>query len=118
MKSKNICRLIPNAARERLEVVNFIYETDETVMRTERRLRDHCIILIVQGEGTFHLSEARIPFAPGCLIFGFQGELISMEMKTKAECLYISFHGVRAEELFRRFGINGVCRSFPGFEGI
>ena len=118
MKSKNICRFIPSTAYDGLEIVNFIYETNMEIMKKGMCWKANCMILAVQGEGTFHFNDKKIPFGPGSLVFGFRGDVFAVTMQEPVEYMYISFNGARGDELFRRFGINSACRSFPGFEGL
>ena len=118
MKTKNICKFISSTARDRLEVINFIYETDPELMKKGTHWSTHSMILIMQGEGYVTFNDMHLPFVPGSLFFAFSGDTFHVSAQVPVEYMYISFTGARAEELFRRFGINPACRSYPGFEGI
>ena len=118
MKNKNICKFVPTTNRDRLEVVNFIYETDFELMKKGIRWTSHCMMIIVQGSGIMCFDDMKVPVAPGSLVFGFNQENFSLTAPGPVEYMYISFRGERGDELFRRFGINRTCRCFTGFESL
>lgn len=118
LKDKNICKFVPSKDYDRLEVVNFIYETNFALMQEGKHWKAHSMILIVQGEGIINVNDMKVPFVPGSLVFCFRGDDFCVSAQNPVEYMYISFNGARAEELFRRFGINSSCRSYRGFEGI
>ncbi len=76
------------------------------------------MILVIQGEGEFHLENSSVPYCAGTLLFGFDGESCSAEVQQETAYMYIDFSGVRGGELFRRFGITPHNRIFTGFDGL
>ena len=118
MKSKNICKFIPETAADTLEMQNFVCERDVSVMSDKTHLVCDRAILITQGTGTFHFDNDTVKLTLGSLIFGFKGETVFCEPEDNLEYIYISFGGARANTLFTRFGIYKSNRSFTGFEGM
>jgi AraC-like DNA-binding protein len=118
MKSKNICKFIPETAADTLEMQNFVYEMDQAVMGAKTLLTCDRAILVTQGSGTFYFDNAQIKLSLGSLVFGFKGETVFCEPSENLEYIYISFGGARANTLFTRFGIYKSNRSFCGFEGM
>lgn len=118
MKSKNICKFIPETAADTLEMQNFVYEMDKAVMDVKTLLACDRAILVTQGSGTFHFDNETVKLTFGSLVFGFKGETVCCEPSENLEYIYISFGGARANTLFRRFGIYKSNRSFGGFEGM
>ena len=118
MSGKNICKFIPAKSCVSLDVHNFVSETEREVMRAHHSLGHHRAILVGSGEGEFFFDSHRVSAATGTLVFGFEGESFCAEGTDDFRYTYVSFSGERADELFRRFGINRSVRSFLGFEGL
>lgn len=117
MKSKNICKFIPDLGNEKIEIHSFIFESDYNTIIKPSRLTQHRIILVRQGSGIFKFNEQEAAFEKGSLIFGFKNEEFSVKCKPGCEYMYIEFSGGRAELLFRRYGINRSNRYFSNFDG-
>lgn len=114
----NICKFVPAGVSEQLSVSCFIYESDEETMKRESRLAMNIAILAVQGKGNMKFNGVGVPFAPGSLLFGFEGERFCVVPEGACEYMYIRFSGMRAAELFRRFDIRVGNRDFSGFDGL
>ena len=117
-RMKNICKFLPSASQDELEILCFIYETNPEAMREQQKLPHHTAILVKQGQGSFFFDGFRVPIVPGQLVFGFRGEVFSTRDEAPCEYMYIRFDGARAESLLRRFGIHRSSRCFDGFEGM
>lgn len=118
MNGKNICKFVPEYESERIEVFQFIYETNQEMIKNVTRLNKHRLFLIKKGKGFFVAEDIKYSFNIGSLIIGFRGEDIVFVPDNECEYLYIDFSGARAETLFRRFGINKVSRVIDGFDGL
>jgi len=118
MISTNICKFVPSVNEEGLKIEDFVYEsTPESMSRTVRQGYNR-IILVTSGSGQFTLNETELLCKTGDILFSFEGELFSAVPKEDLKYIYITFHGTRAEELLRRFGINRYSRRFSGCEGL
>ncbi|MBQ6875807.1 MAG: AraC family transcriptional regulator [Lachnospiraceae bacterium] len=118
MASKNICKFVTSATYDRIEICNFIYETNPESMTQKRVSPEHRMFLVVQGSGTLSINDNRFPLSSGHLFFIFQGETYVVDSPDSLEYMYISFTGTRSDELFRRFGISSSFRFFYGFDGL
>ena len=106
MQSKNICKFITYSAPDKLDVHQFIYETNPDIIRGKSTLNSHRAILIKQGSGKIEIDGSIFDFKPGDLIFCFENECICFHTENSCEYFYIDFGGTRAEALFHRFCIN------------
>ena len=118
MKSKNICKFISDSPSDKIEIYCFIYESNEEIIKSSKKLQSDCVFLVKNGKGSFKFNDSAVDFCPGSLIFGFKDENYSVESYDKCEYMYISFSGKRAESLMHRFGISGYSRAFSGFDGL
>lgn len=118
MKSSNICKFTFAKDINGLSVDCFVLETNPTAMKMRDVLKQHCVILITNGSGSFNFNHKNIPFSKGALIFGFKGENFSSKPQNDCQYMYINFDGNRTEELFRRFSISPKNRYFEGLDGI
>lgn len=118
MKSRNICKFINETGSDRLETYSFICETNEEVMRTAGTLEYNRVLLIKSGKGTVEIDGAKRTFTAGTVIFAFKGEKLCIYPEEKCEYMYIDFGGLRADDLFLRFGISRFERLYSGYDGL
>jgi len=118
MRSKNICKFVSEEYSEKLEVQSFVCETDISIMKQEQCMQNHRAILVRKGVGVFIISGKEYSFIKGSLIFVFESETFKTNCSDDCEYMYITFKGLRSEELFRRFSISPSNRIFHSFDGI
>ena len=115
---RNICKFPAPRFSGEICISAFVHERDPEVMRKERVISEYCCILFVTGTACAEVGAMRYPLRRGHLLFCFRGETIAVTETAEASSfLYINFSGLRAEELFHRFGIHKGNRIFSGFEG-
>ena len=114
---KNLCKFIPDRAKNELKTVKFILETDPLVQKAQTELKTHLVFLIKSGEGVMNFNRETVSVKAGDMVFGFSGEKFKA-VGTDLQYYYICFEGSRAEELFLRFGVCALNRLFKGFEGM
>jgi AraC-like DNA-binding protein len=115
---RNICKFPAPRFSGEICISAFVHERDPEVMRQERVISEYCCILFVTGTACAEVGAMRYPLRRGNLLFCFRGETIAVTETAEAPSfLYINFSGLRAEELFHRFGIHKGNRIFNGFEG-
>ena len=115
---RNICKFPAPRFSGEICISAFVHERDPEVMRKERVISEYCCILFVTGTACAEVGMMRYPLRRGNLLFCFRGETIAVTETAEAPSfLYINFSGLRAEELFHRFGIHKGNRIFTGFEG-
>ena len=118
MRYSDICKFTSTSLLETLTVDCFVMETNPTVMRKTFVLEKKRMILILKGEGKIYFDDSEISFVAGNLIFGFEGEKFKVSDEKDVAYAYISFGGNRADDLFRRFNVKPINRSFGGFDGL
>ena len=118
MENKNICKFIVNSSDDNIETNEFVFESDQDIIKSGTTLKKHRIILIKTGNGVFHFENNTVSFSAGDLIFAFSNESFYTDINSHCEYIYISFSGSRADSLFRRFGINKNSRKYKGFDGM
>ncbi|MBQ2750730.1 MAG: helix-turn-helix transcriptional regulator [Clostridia bacterium] len=118
MQKHNICKFVSPTENASLLVSRFILETNPAVMETAAILGEHRVILVTAGEGTLAFGGSSCSAIPGDLVFGFSGEQFQAHPGPGFQYMYVDFHGIRGEELLRRFGIRPATRRFSGFEGL
>ena len=114
----NICKFTQSTLFSPLLVATFVMESNESVMRSPVQLKNHRVLLIIQGHGTFYFHDQSLPFEAGDLIFGFEKELFRADPSKDTSYMYIDFNGGRGEELLSRFGINKANRRFERCDGL
>jgi len=118
MKNKNICKFITDTVSEKLELHQFIYETDADTMKLKVSLMHNRAILIKQGSGKIFTDNECYNIEAGNLIICFKNESVSVCGEKGIEYMYIDFGGARSEVLFHRFCINKNNRIFSGFDSL
>lgn len=84
MKNKNICKIVTSATSDKLEVHNFIYETNPEVMRKEIKLTHNRAILVKQGKGKFVLDGKPFLFSAERSYSGSEMKLSGLRLMTIA----------------------------------
>lgn len=118
MKNKNVCKFPPTDLSNELSISRFVLESNKEVMQKTYSLTTHRIVLIEQGSGIFSFDNISYPFTEGTLLFGFEKENFMLLQGENVQYLYIDFHGMRANDLLRRFGIYPSTRKIDGFHGL
>jgi len=118
MRTKNICKFVPEAAFQHLSIACFVLEADLSVIKKPTMLGQNRMILVLDGRGLMHFDHTSLPIARGSLIFGFKNELFYTEKAEGLQYMYIDFDGIRARELLRRFDISLGSRYFAGQDGL
>lgn len=118
MHSKNICKFVSPKDQGQLITTHLIYERNTPYMNATGVLDTHTLYLVCNGSGVFQTNGRRWPISVGTVFFSFADIPFSFESGVDLEFFYIRFHGSRAEELFRRFGITVATCIFEGCEGL
>lgn len=119
MRGGNVCKFVPMVNENELKIKNFVFESNHTSMAKEVKQNYNRIILIADGEGSFIVDGTEHIIKTGDILFIFNGEKIFAKPKNdEFKYIYITFYGIRAEELMLRFGINGQKRHFSDCDGL
>lgn len=118
MKDRNICKFIPSTVTDELKVSCFIFESNCDTMKKEALLCENRLILVKKEKAVFDFDLNKTKAGAGTVVFGFEGEKMTVSECEGCEYMYIGFSGARCEKIFRRFGINRINRVFSGFDGM
>ena len=118
MKVDNICKFPSDQLSNDVFVSCFVLESDAEIMRKKNLLAHNRMILVEQGEGDFSFDDNTFSFAPGSLIFGFEGEYFSLLQGENVRYLYIDFGGTRAQNLCHRLGIYPHSRNYENMHSL
>lgn len=114
----NICKFIEPSEKGNLIINNFIFESyvphsGESLIHTS-----YLMYLVSSGEGTFKTGGYVYKISSGMILFSFPNIPVIIENKENLNYYYISFNGLRADELIRRFSITPKNSLFSGYEGL
>jgi len=118
MTNQNICKfIVPNDANE-LSATNFVYETLVPNSHKPSLLSVNKVHVVADGEGVYKCAGQCHVIETGMLFFSFADIPFTIENTSNLKYYYISFSGSRADDLFRRFGVNPEHCIFHGFESM
>ncbi|MBE7042666.1 MAG: helix-turn-helix transcriptional regulator [Ruminococcaceae bacterium] len=112
----NICKFVTQSSDSKMKTSNFVYETKNSV--NVKRTEEHAIYLVTSGEGCLCTDLFKKELVTGTVFFTFSGIPFRIKQKEHIEYIYISFHGLRSQELFDRFQISPSNCIFRGHEGL
>ena len=104
---QNICKFIPyhrdvNAIR----TINFILETKPQIYTQLKSESVYKMYYVFNGHGCLHTPAKRTPIEKGDLFFTFPGFPFAIESLEDLQYMYISFVGLRGNEILERLSIN------------
>ena len=105
----NICKFPPPCFYRPLTVSCFVMETDAETMKRSTPLKNHRMLLVMQGQGSFCFDGHSVAFCSGTLLFGFEGEIFSVK-PMGADMLY--------EIVFDKAGTKKLMASFAKLKKI
>lgn len=118
MNNKNICKFVLPSVSDSLRTMNFILESNTSIMSKKQHLRFNRLILVINGSGIFHFDSMSVEAEMGSIVVGFNNETFYAEPSDDMEYMYIDFDGGRCAKIFNRFGIDSDNRHFKGYYGI
>ena len=119
MNNKNICKFpVSVFSGNPLSISCFVKETDIDIMSRPSKLTQNRMLLVIEGEGTLLVENSPFKLKRGTLLFCFEEESVSLKEGKNLTYMYISFSGMRANELLRQFHVNYLSRIFEDFDGL
>ena len=116
---KNICHLIPyDRHEETIRTLYFVYEKNFDILPQNLTLAFHKMYIVTAGKGTLKLYETSYPLRKGDIFFVFPSVPHSIRTEEAPECLqciYISFVGIRANQLLTRYHISAASPVYSGY---
>lgn len=113
----DVCNFIPAKGKDDLKSVFFVYETEFKKLRQPFIYPINYMFLAVRGTATLKLLGREHPLKEGTLFFGFPGVPFEIEGSENFTYTYISFMGLRGQEILNELGIDTMHPVRHGFEG-
>lgn len=113
----SICRFIPAKSSGDLKTVHFVYETEFKKMSQPFIFPIYYMHLVTKGSGRMKLLEKVFELREGTLFFAFPGIPYEIEGSDDLTYMYISFMGLRANEIMHELKIEPQSAAIDGFEG-
>lgn len=115
MAVDNICKFISPQDKGQLIATNFVFETNAP----ERTSNSTNVLYLVEsGEGIFYSGTKKNKISTGTVFFTFADIPFKIENTNNIKYYYISFSGMRADDLFHRFGVTPNNCVFEGYKGL
>lgn len=97
---QNICRFIPKSEDQKsINILNFVYESEHRENNALRLERVYKLHLVLKGSGILHVLGESFVLEEGDIFFLFPSEHYSIEAIEAFEYMYISYIGLRANQL-------------------
>ena len=115
---KNICKFIEPSKKGSIIINNFIFESYVPHSGESLTHTSFLMYLVSSGEGLFKTGGYTYKITAGMILFSFPNVPVIIENTDNLNYYYISFKGLRADELIRRFAITPKNSVFLGYEGL
>lgn len=122
---QNICRFIPyNHQDENIHTLYFVYEQNFNALPQNQMLAFYKLCLVVSGEGTFTMHGKSYDLHPGDLFFIFPSVTHNIHSNAdegdphRLKCIYVSFIGIRANQIMSRFHITSISPVYSGHSDL
>lgn len=107
MNNNNICRFLPkNEKNSDINILNFVHETKKQEFNSLRCEAVYKMHLAVKGCGRLHILGKIFDIEPGDMFFTFPGMSYAIESLADFEYMYISFLGIRTNEIMDKLDIS------------
>jgi len=115
----NICRFVPvNPASDHIHILNFVLETQPANMDKIRVLASYRLHYVCSGSGVLCCGGMSYPVKKGDLFFLLPAVPFSFEASHDFTYMYISFLGVRANQILETLKIQAKNCVFDGYEQL
>ena len=118
MKDRNICKFVTTSSEKQIFTTNFVLENLLECMKNIYHQQNYSVRLVVSGSGKLYCGTKSENLKMGMLFFTFPEISYSIDGNEEFQCMYITFYGARATELFQRFRISAENSVFEGNEGL
>jgi len=117
--NENICRFIPvNPTNDHIHILNFVLETDPSNMVQIKSLASYRLHYVCSGNGILHCGGMSFSLHRGDLFFLLPAVPFSFETSDDFTYMYISFLGVRANQILDTLNIQMRNCVFPGYHNL
>lgn len=117
----NICKFLSSADTHDINILNFVYETENQHCDGLKYETVYKMHIVVKGNGKMYTSDSVFELEEGDVFFVFPSMLYALESGEQFEYMYISYIGMRTNELMEKLNItknNFVFKSTDGLTAI
>ena len=116
--TNNICKFVTTTSEKQIFTTNFVLEHNPELLKHIEDSQYYSIRIVLNGTGTLHSDYFTGNLNPGSIFFTFPNIACGIKTSRDFKCMYISFHGLRTQELFQRFRISQSNCLFEGHDGL
>lgn len=115
----NICRFLPNTKEaDGINILNFVYETKKRICGTMNVESVYKMHIVVGGTGKLHTLCDVYDLKCGDVFFTYPAMSYAIETINDFEYMYISYLGVRTNQLMDKLNISGNRFLFEGLHEL
>ena len=118
MDNQNICKFVTYQNTEKITTTNFVLECNTSYEKKMHLRKNHMMCLVTGGTGRFCCELYEKELKKGDMFFLFSGSISGILNTGNLQYMYVSFSGLRSDELFRRFGISPGCSVFTDYQEL
>ena len=118
MKNNNICKFVTSTSEKQIFTTNFVLENELECLQNIYHTQNYSVRLVLSGKGGLYHETMSRKLQAGTVFFTFPGVSYHIDVDDDFKCMYITFHGLRAQELLQRFRIAPENCVFEGHDGL
>lgn len=122
MDMENTCHYIPyDRHDETIHTLYFVLEKNYDSLPQNQTLAFYKMCIVTAGKGKLKLRESAYPIQKGDIFFVFPGvehSILTEEAPDSLQCIYISFIGIRANQIMTRYHITPGSPVYKGYEEL
>lgn len=114
----NICKFVTDTSKKPIITTNFVLENNLELLKNIEHMNYYSMRIVLNGTGKLLSDHIIGKLKPGTIFLTFPNSSCSIEASENFQCMYISFHGPRTQELFQRFRISRSNCIFEDHNGL
>jgi len=118
MVNDNICKFVTRTSEKQIFTTNFVLENKRECLENIYHTQHYSMRLVLNGKGRLYTEEMSGRLQEGTVFFTFPHVSYNIDMDENFKCMYITFYGLRAQELFQRFRVSPENCIFEGYDGL
>jgi len=118
MDNQNICKFVSYQNTENITTTNFVFECQAPEEKKMQIRKNHMMCLVISGTGRLCCELYEKELKKGDMFFLFSGNISGICNTGNLQYMYVTFCGLRSDELFTRFGISPGCCVFSGHQEL
>ncbi len=116
---ENVCRFVPPyPSTDTINTINFVYEKKCDKSDIVRMSSVYIINLVTDGEGEYSFYSSKYKLKKGDIFFVFPATPYSITSTNNLKYIYISYVGIRANQIMERFMISKTNPYYEGYRDL